>query len=448
MDVLPPGLNLDPSTGLIFGTPTQDGSFGLGVFALDGATSSPRHLLELTFVSDPTVPIATSAGSALLTPGQFFSYEITADASGTFGYVGSDGIVHQGPSPSCAGLPDGLCFDGVDLISGVFTGRPTLADGVRAAANLKANGGPNKIEGLSGGIITNVQLFATDPSGTGTFPLVSFIASKGTVNISTRLQVNTGDNVLIGGFIITGTGTTRTLIRAIGPSLAQFGIPNTLSDPTLELRDGGGTLLGENDNWGNNQNAAIQATGIAPTNNVESAILAYLSPGAYTAVVRGRNDTTGVALVEVYDLGLAFPSPTPAPASNARLANISTRGVVDTGDNVIIGGFIIRPQAPATSTRVVVRAIGPSLGAFGVPNVLQDPLLELHDQNGATLVSCDDWQQAPPADVQEIQQLGLAPTDPRESAIVTSLPVGPFTAIVRGQANGTGVALVEVYALQ
>ena len=302
VDVLPPGFNLDPSTGFISGTPTSDGSFSLAVSAIDGAAIT-HATLQLTFTSDPTVPIITSAATAILTPGQPFTYIITADANGTFGYIGTDGIVHQGPSPSCAGLPAGLCFDGNNTISGTFN--PPFGH----------DGGPRRISGLSGGIVTNVQLFANGDGGTGTFPLITFIAAKGTVQISTRMAVGTGDNVLIGGFIITGTGTTRALIRAIGPSLTQFGVPNALQDPMLELRDGGGSLLGSNDNWRDSQENAIIATTIAPTDNRESAILAYLSPGPYTAIVSGKNNTTGIALVEVYDLGIAAPFPPTMPGS-------------------------------------------------------------------------------------------------------------------------------------
>ena len=296
--------------------------------------------------------------------------------------------------------------------------------------------------------MTNVQLFATDPSGTGTFPLIGFIDAAGTVNISTRLAVGTGNNVLIGGFIIQGTGTTRALIRAIGPSLTQFGVPNALQDPTLELRDGAGALLGSNDNWRDSQSYPIEFTRIPPTNNLESAILAFLSPGPYTAIVRGKNNTTGNALVEVYDLGIAAF----LPLGDARLANISTRGFAGTGDNAIIGGFIIRPQAPATSTRVVIRAIGPRLTQFGVPDVLANPQLELHDASTIIIARNDDWQTTQifgiitSDQVAEIQNSQLAPTNPAESAIIATLPPGSYTAIVRGVNNTTGNALVEVYA--
>jgi hypothetical protein len=317
-----------------------------------------------------------------------------------------------------------LCFDGINKISGTYN--PPFGH----------EGGFERVPSLSGGIVTNVQLFATDPSGTGTFPLIGFIATPGTVQISTRLTVGTGDNVLIGGFIIVGNGTTRVLIRAIGPSLAP-GVPNVLADPILELREGG-TLLASNDNWEDTQGYPIRDTQVPPTNNLESAILAFLSPGAYTATVRGQNGTTGNALVEVYDLGIAAFE----PRGDARLANISTRGTVLTGDNVIIGGFFVRPEAPATSTRVVVRAIGPSLP---VPGALGDPTLELHDGNGGLIDANDNWRSDHEA---EIIATTIPPSNDLESAIVRNLTPGPYTAIVQGSSGTTGVGLVEVYALQ
>jgi hypothetical protein len=430
---LPPGFNLDPSTGFISGTPTSDGNFSLTVSAIDGAAIT-HATLQLTFTSDLTVPIITSDASRILTPGQFFSYTITADATGTFGYMGTDGIVHQ--EPSSAGLPAGLSFDGVDMISGTFN--PTFGHDRRS---------PKRPDQTGGIIVTNVQLFASGDGGTGTFPLITFIAAKGTVEISTRKAVGTGDNVLIGGFIITGTGTTRVLIRAIGPSLMlpPFNISGALQDPTLELRDGGGSLLGSNDNWRDSQANAIIATApiLAPTDNLESAVLAFLSPGPYTAIVRGQSNTTGIALVEVYDVGIAAP----LPPDYAKLANISTRGFVDTGDNVIIGGFIINPQAPATSTRVLIRAIGPSLALppFNISGALRDPTLELHDVNGTEIDANDNWRSDHEA---EIIATTIPPSNDLESAIVRDLALGPYTAIVRGQDSTTGVATVEVYALQ
>jgi hypothetical protein len=433
VDNLPPGFNLDPATGFISGTSASDGSFSLAVAAIDGAATT-NATLQLTFTSDPTVPVITSANSAILTPGQFFTYTITADANGTFGYIGTDGIVHQGPSN--AGLPPNLSFDGINKISGIFIGGPINGVSTDAAdRNRRLPDGTN----LAGGIVSNVQLFsANPPNGTGILPLISFLEPSGAGNIATRLAVGTGENVLIGGFIIEGNAPKKVVIRAIGPSLTQFGVPNALADPVLDLNAQAGPLF-LNDNWRDNQEQANQiiATQLQPTDDREAAILAYLNPGQYTAVVRGKNNTTGNALAEVYDLGTARLADT----SNSRLANIATRGTVLGGDSVMIGGFIIR----RVDTRVLIRAIGPSLSNFGISGALPDPTVALKNANGVTLIGNDDWQQGQPV---EIQQTGLAPTDPRESALITTLPEGPYTAIVSGKGGATGVALVEVYALQ
>jgi hypothetical protein len=251
------------------------------------------------------------------------------------------------------------------------------------------------------------------------------------LNISTRVDVQTGDNVAIGGFIITGTAAKKVIVRGMGPSLLSHGIRSFLADPTLELHDHTGAIIARNDNWKDTQQAEIQATGLAPTNNLESAIVATLAPGDYTAILRGKNATTGVGLVEIYDL---------APDSNSRLANISTRGFVQTGDNVLIAGFILGNGT--ASERVIIRAIGPSL--TGVANVLAAPTLALHDSNGTLLMFDDNWKDTQQA---EIQATGLAPTNNLESAIVATLAPGNYTAIVAGRNGGIGVALAEVYDL-
>ena len=257
-------------------------------------------------------------------------------------------------------------------------------------------------------------------------------------NISTRLLVQTGDNVLIGGFIITGTAPKQVLIRGIGPSLTHFGVSNALADPVLELHLPDGSVV-SNDNWMINdqtqqsQQAIISATNAAPSDNLESAMLVTLNPGAYTVILSGRNQTTGIGLVEVYDFGLA---------ASATLANISTRGFVNTGDNAMIGGFIVIP-AGSGSTTLLIRAIGPSLVAAGVNNALADPVLELHDSNGGSFTN-DNWQDDPNAG---LIPASLQPRDPRESATYQTLPPGAYTVIVRGANNAIGVGLVEVYAL-
>jgi hypothetical protein len=261
------------------------------------------------------------------------------------------------------------------------------------------------------------------------------------LNISTRLQVGTGDNVLIGGFIVLGTEPKRILIRAVGPSLEAAGVIGALADPTLELHDSTGVLVGQNDNWRTTQIGGlitgdqfleIHATGIPPTSDAESAIIATLDPGAYTAIIAGANSSTGVGLAEAYDLGPA--------AAPAKLANISTRGLVQTGDNVMIGGFIIGNQ----TSEVLVRGIGPSLTALGVSGALADPMLELHDVNGALLASNDNWRSDQEA---EIEATTIPPNDDLESAILRTLAPGAYTAILRGVGDATGVGLVEAYNL-
>jgi photosystem II stability/assembly factor-like uncharacterized protein len=250
------------------------------------------------------------------------------------------------------------------------------------------------------------------------------------LNISTRLNVQTGDNILIGGFIITGTDPKRVGIRAVGPSTKVTGF---LNDPTLELHDATGAVVASNDNWMDAaERSDIEAIGLTPGDPRESAIIRTLDPGAYTAVVRGKSNGNGVGLVEVYDLNAT---------NNSRLANLSSRGFVQTNDNVMIAGFITGNRLGNVS--VLVRAIGPSL-AGQVPNALADPILELHDANGAIAAINDNWQESQQA---EIQQTGVAPTDPHESAIIASLQVGSHTAIVRGVNNAAGNAVVEVYNL-
>ena len=266
----------------------------------------------------------------------------------------------------------------------------------------------------------------------GAFELQQIVETT-LLNISTRLRVLGGDQALIGGFIIAGSSPERLLIRGIGPSLGDFGVPDPLGDPILELHGPEGFSTITNDNWQDTQAAEIQATGLAPTNDLESAILSMLSPNAYTAVVRGNNGGTGVGLVEVYDLGFG---------ANSRLDNISTRGFVNVGDSAMIGGFIL--AFGNESPQILLRAIGPSLAAFGVPDTLADPTLELHDGNGATVAMNDNWRDTQET---EIAATGAPPSDDLESAIVQALPPAAYTVLVRGKNDTTGVGLVEAYRL-
>jgi uncharacterized delta-60 repeat protein len=271
------------------------------------------------------------------------------------------------------------------------------------------------------------------PTATATPMPTPALGSLG--NISTRLRVLSGDNALIGGMIATGTAPKRVIVRAIGPSLSGFGVPGALENPTLDLFQGS-TLLFSNDDWNNStQQTEIAASGLAPSNNLESAIIWTLTPGqGYTAVVRGKDGTTGVGIVEAFDLDQAAAS---------KLGNISTRGFVDVDDNVMIAGLIVSPSN-GTSTKVLVRALGPTLGDFGVPGALTNPTLDLVNSSGTVIRSNDNWKD----DAQQraaIEAANLAPSHDEEAALVETVAPGAYTAIVRGNNRNTGVGLVEAY---
>ena len=277
--------------------------------------------------------------------------------------------------------------------------------------------------------------FPRDPTSFRRLDPPPFVAAAEKLgNIATRVNVGTGDNQLIGGFIVTGNQPKKVIVRAIGPSLNQFGIGAALADPTLELHDQAGAVIAANDNWIDSQQAEIEATGLAPADELESAIVRTLAPGAYTAVVAGSDGATGTAVVEAYDLN---------QTSNSTLANISTRGAVGPGSDVMIGGFIIFGNGG--NTRVFVRSVGPSLASSGVTNAMPDPTLELRDVNGTLIVENDNWRGGPEL---EIQETTLAPAHDLESAIVTTLPSGPYTAIIRERNGQSGIGLVEVYNLK
>ncbi len=246
--------------------------------------------------------------------------------------------------------------------------------------------------------------------------------------------MESGDNVLIGGFIVTGTQPKKVIVIATGPSLTALGVPGALANPTLQLFQGN-TLIDSNDNWVDSPNKqAIINTGVAPSNDLESAIIATLpaNNAQYTAVVRGANNGTGVGTVQLFDLDSSVDS---------KLANISTRGFVSTGDNVLIAGTIVLGTAPQ---KVIVRAIGPSLPFAGV---LANPTLELRDGNGGLIDSNDNWKDSP--NKQAIIDSTIPPANDAESAIVATLPANgaQYTAIVRGVGGTTGIAVVEIFAL-
>ncbi|HSH37867.1 MAG TPA: hypothetical protein VK993_03700 [Chthoniobacterales bacterium] len=246
-------------------------------------------------------------------------------------------------------------------------------------------------------------------------------------------RVQTGENVLIGGLIVTGSGKKKVIIRAVGPSLSQV-FAGALQDTALELYQGA-TLLATNDNWKDTQRQEIEASGIPPADERESAIVYTLDPGFYTAVMSGRGGATGIGVIEVYDLD---------QAADSKLANIATRGFVEGGENMMIGGLIVGGSGTAQA-RVLVRAIGPSLAEADVRGALENPVMELRDANGEPVRENDDWQDSQRA---AIEATTLAPKYHAESAILVDLSAGSYTALVRGYNEGVGVGVVEVYNLR
>ena len=301
-----------------------------------------------------------------------------------------------------------------------------------------------KIDAIMNSIVSDRSLLAPDdiqgiqylygaPASTPTpTPTPLPITPSRLVNISTRMQVGTGDDVLIGGFIIQGTQLKKIILRAIGPSLSAGGVAGALQDPKMELYDSTGALVDTNDNWQESLDSGeIVDSGLAPTDSREAAIVTRLAPGNYTAVISGVNDATGIGLVESYTLD----------TSATHAANISTRGRVGAGEEVLIGGFIVGGR---TTKQIIVRALGPSLGGSGLA-VLADPIVELHGSDGQLIASNDDW--ASGSQQSEIIATGLQPADPREAALMATIPSGNYTAIVQGVGGSSGIGLVEIYDL-
>ncbi len=408
---LPSGINFTPNgdgTATIDGTASAGsaGDYPINITASNGTVPNATQLFTITVQNAPPVleaPAITSAASTSFAVGTAGTFTITTTGSPT------PTLELSGAQPAWFSFVDNT--DGTATISGT----PDAGSDLSYTFTITARNG-------------------VSPVATQDFTLLITHTPAGAqlVNVSTRLLIQTGAKAGFGGFIITGTDPKKVLIRGIGPTLTGSNIANALQDPMLELHDGTGAILTSNDNWKVPQQAAIEATGAAPLDDRESAILLTLQPGLYTVIQSGKNGTTGVGLIEVYDVDVQ---------SASKLVNISTRGVVQTGNNVMIGGFIV--SGASGSVNLVVRALGPTLGQppSNVPNVLANPTLQLVGANGTTIAfnnNWKDWQQPPiPTDIQPLNDL--------ESAIAFTASPGNYTAIVRGNNNTTGIALVEVY---
>jgi hypothetical protein len=412
---------------------------------------------------DGSLYVSSVVGTSLEISNCTFSGEGPAIAAGNLtAHLDNNIFFTTGPSANLVSASSSpapvIVSDGFNLSNRDDT-KYLKANGDRNGANpmlgpLQNNGGPTLTHALLPGSLAIDKGNSTrmtdqrgaprpvdDPNstnGSGNASDIGAFEFQGTppvvlANISGRLPVGTGDNALFAGFIVSGYQPKKVIVRAIGPSL---GVAGGLTDPTLELRDGSGALLQSNDNWGDspNKQAIIDST-IPPTNDLESAIVATLpaSPSGtnYTAIVRGAGNATGIGVVEVYDLDRSLDS---------KLANISNRGFVQTGDNVLFAGDIVLGQA---AQKVIIRALGPSVP---VPGAMADPALELRDANGGLLEANDNWVDSP--NKQAIIDSTIPPSNNLESAIVRTLSPANYTAIVRGANNTTGIAVVEVYALQ
>jgi hypothetical protein len=413
----------------------------LDTVTFSNSTGQPATIIVSWKVEGSLTATAVN-GATQARPGSHAGYqtELRLDGPGLTAIFGGSAILEKAPIYSATSTSaTGWQTSSVQPLSqgyggAAFSGSLTIPPGgltVSLSAYLLAE---------ARGERDSASNFANTAALTFTLPQgVSFTSTDGLlgtgsrlVNISTRARVLGGDNVSIAGFIVSGNVPKKVIIRGVGPSLTGL-VPNPLPNPTLQLnRDN--TALTTNDDWRDTQQTEIQNSGLAPTHNLESAIIRTLDPGNYTAVLRDKNNASGIGVVQVYDL---------ETSADAKLANISTRAFIEPGDNVLFAGIIGGGNG---QPRVLITGRGPSLVPFGVSNAISDPFLELHDKNGALIASNNDWQ----SDQKDaIAATGVAPPHSKESALlVTLLPAENYSAIVKDANGAAGVALVEVYHLQ
>jgi hypothetical protein len=451
------------STNYCSGFPSP-GMFGGGIFNGAGLFKVKSTIIALGTVSAEGGPAIGSGPDA---SGPFTSqgFNLIGQRDGSTGFT-TDPTDQTGTiaaprdpkfEPDGTGRPFPKDNGGPTLTIGLLFGSPAIDKGTSQCGTCGSTGvlttdqrgsgfqrsfnDPN-IPKAAGGDETDIGAFELQTAAPTPTPTPGSFG-----NVSTRLQVGTGNNVLFAGFTIQGSASKTVLVRSIGPSLTGFGVPGAMSNPKLELHDSN-NLIATNDNWQttqlggvitSDQVAAIQNSGFKPNDPAEPAIMATLAAGSYTAIVDGVGGAQGVATVELYDL---------SPNNGASLTNISTRGFIQKGDNVMIGGFVIGGQ----SMKVIVIAVGPSLTQFGINNALTNPQLELHDANG-TLAGNDNWQTTQFGGIinsdqsAAIQSSGFAPSNSAESAIIATLAPGGYTAIAQGVGSEIGVGVIQVFAL-
>ncbi|MEO5718705.1 MAG: putative Ig domain-containing protein [Chthoniobacterales bacterium] len=433
-------------TATLSGTPDagSDSSYTFTLTAANGVLPNEAQIFILVVTEAPAITSPASAAFAVNVPGSFnvtttgnplafltitgalpSGVSFTDNGDGTATIAGTPAPGSGGSYSLTVAATNGIGLGATQVftltVSGIATPTPTPTPSGTPTPTPTPTLTPTP---------TATPTPTPTPSGTPT-PTPSPLPTR-LLNISTRLLIEAGNNVAIGGFIISGSNPKQVLIRGLGPSLTEAGVPNALPDPTLELHQGH-SVIASNDDWRDTPNRAEIPNGFGPGDSRESVIVMTLPPGSYTVIEAGKNNGAGVGLIEIYDLDAA---------GDSMLVNISTRGLVQTESEVMIGGLILG-DGTAGST-IVVRAIGPSLFNAGVSNALADPTLELRDGNGELVRDNDNWRDN--ADqANQLTAIGLAPENNLESAIVASLPPGAYTAIVAGKVGATGVALVEVY---
>jgi hypothetical protein len=432
--VVEDGPNFTPEGSFTNNTIQVDVTIGEGalIHIIGGATITPPEASDIVSI-DVSGTYSANAGDMF---SGAYSFSADLNSASPVGYTISGTVTINGiPVPFTA---NGTILPGVHRYDGTFQAPAFIVPEAgnfmaRLELDFGATGGPAAAEPSTLDLAIQQIDFKLDP--------IPAMISEPSIsqNISTRAEVGLDTHVLIGGFIITGTDQKTVILRGIGPSLAVQGINGVLADPVLELHDSTGATIATNDNWMDltaEEQVTLNDNDLAPVEDAESALVMTLDPGQYTFILRGANNTTGVGLVEGYDIDDG--------TTDSQFGNISTRGFVEIGESQMIGGFILGGGGGGFST-VVVRAIGASLADNGIVDPLADPFLELHNGDGDVIDSNDNWMDDP--NMQQVSDAGLAPEDPNEAALYKILPAGEYTAVVSGVGDTTGVALVESYNL-